>query len=140
MRKLGYRPSKADPDFWIRDMIDHYDHIARYVDDNVIVFSKDSIVVMTKIKKTYSMKDDGKLQYYYGGDIITSDEFWEKKEILLAFSAKIYIYNILSKLSKSYGLKDIRSKNAHFVKTIMQKWTRHHWYLQSKSHLPITFK
>ena len=73
LRKLGFRPSKADPDFWIRDRQDHYDYIARYVDD-IIVFSKDPMSIMTELKKTYIMKDVGKPQYYLGGDVITLDE------------------------------------------------------------------
>ena len=51
LRKLGFRPSKVDPDFWIRDKGDHYDYIARYVDD-VIVISKNPMEVMTELKKT----------------------------------------------------------------------------------------
>src|SRR5688572_31562350 len=78
LRKLGFRPSKVDPDFCIRDKGDHYDYIARYVDD-VIVFSKDPMAVMTELKKTYTIKDAGMPQYYLGGDIVTLDEAWEKE-------------------------------------------------------------
>jgi len=39
LQKLGFRPSKADPDLWIKRIDNHYEYIARYVDD-VIVFSK----------------------------------------------------------------------------------------------------
>ena len=50
-------------------MDDHYEYIARYVDD-VIVFSKDPMVIMEKLKKTYVMKGVGKPQYYLGGDVV----------------------------------------------------------------------
>ena len=53
LRKLGFKASKADPDFWIRDKGDHYDYIARYVDD-IIEFSKDPMEVMTELRKTYT--------------------------------------------------------------------------------------
>ncbi len=113
LRKLGFRPSKADPDFWIRDKGDHYDYIARYVDD-VIVFSKDPMAVMTELKKTYTMKDVGKPQYYLGGDIVTLDEAWEKEGIHLTFSAQTYIHNNLPKLAKMCGLGDFKLWNTPF--------------------------
>ena len=41
LRKMGYSPSKADTDLWIKRHPDgHYEYIANYVDD-VISFSKD---------------------------------------------------------------------------------------------------
>ena len=113
LRKLGFRPSKADPDFWIRDKGDHYDYIARYVDD-VIVFSKDPMEVMTELKKTYTMKDVGKPQYYLGGDIVTLDEAWDKEDIHMAFSAQTYIFNNLPKLAKMCGLQDFKLQNTPF--------------------------
>src|SRR6478735_2529933 len=113
LRKLGFRPSKADPDFWIRDMQDHYDYIARYVDD-IIVFSKDPMTVMTELKKTYIMKDVGKSQYYLGGDDITMDEACKKEGIKLAFSAETYIKNTLPKLAKVCGLEDFKKWNTPF--------------------------
>lgn len=49
LRKLSYRPSKADPDLWIKIVGDHYEYIARYVDD-VIVFSKDPMAMINELK------------------------------------------------------------------------------------------
>ena len=40
---MGFKPSKADYDLWMKPMGDHYEYIARYVDD-VIVFSKNTYV------------------------------------------------------------------------------------------------
>ena len=34
--ELGFKPSKADPDFWIRDEGSHYEYIGTYVDDLLI--------------------------------------------------------------------------------------------------------
>ena len=36
IRKLGFKPSKADPDLYIREKNDHYELIATYVDDLLI--------------------------------------------------------------------------------------------------------
>ena len=51
LKSLGFKPSKADFDLWYKKVDDHYEYIARYVDD-VIVFSKDPMVIMEKLKKT----------------------------------------------------------------------------------------
>ena len=69
LQKLGFRPSKADPDLWIKTVDDHYEYIARYVDD-VIAFSKCPIAIIDELRKTYIMKDVGKPQYHLGGDLI----------------------------------------------------------------------
>jgi len=63
LRQLKFKPSKADPDLWIKDCETHYEYIACYVDD-VIVFSKNPKEIMEELKRTYVMKGDGKPQYY----------------------------------------------------------------------------
>ena len=97
--KMGYRPSKADPDLWIKDMGTHYEYIARYVDD-VIVFSKDPMKVMKELEEEYVLKGVGKPQYYLGGDVEELDEHWKREGIYMAFSAETYIKNCLPKLAK----------------------------------------
>ena len=104
LRKLGYRPTKADPDVWIKKVDDHYEYICRYVDD-VIVFSKDPMAVMKELQKTYTMKGVGKPQYYLGGDVVELGDEWEKEGISAAFSAETYIINTLPKLAKLCGLE-----------------------------------
>ena len=52
LKGMGYKPSKADPDLWIKKVDDHYEYIARFVDD-VISFSKDPMAVMKKLEKHY---------------------------------------------------------------------------------------
>ena len=37
LRHMGFVPSKAEADIWMRDMGDHYEYIAVYVDDLLIV-------------------------------------------------------------------------------------------------------
>ena len=113
LRKLGYRPSKADPDLWIKQVDDHYEYIARYVDD-VIVFSKNPLFIINELKKTYIMKDVGKPQYYLGGDVIDLTDEWEKEGISAAFSAETYIANTLPKLAKLCGHEDFKKANTPF--------------------------
>ena len=69
----------------MKPLDDHYEYIARYVDD-VIVFSKDTMLVIQELKRTYLMKGVGKPQYYLGGDVVGMGPEWEKKESLRHFS------------------------------------------------------
>ena len=87
---MGFKPSKADYDLWIRPVGDHYEYLARYV-DNVIVFSKDPMSVIQTLKSTYIMKGVGKPEYYLGGDVIELGPEWELEGISQSFSAETYI-------------------------------------------------
>ena len=94
IKLMGYLPSKAYPDLWYKKVDDHYEYIARYVDD-IISFSKDPISIMNELKKTYVMKAIGAPEYYLGGNVIQLGEEWEKEGITTALSAETYIENIV---------------------------------------------
>ena len=64
LRELGYTPSKADSDLWMKDCGTHYEYIACYVDD-IIVFLKNPMDIINKLKDTYVMKGVGAPQYYF---------------------------------------------------------------------------
>jgi hypothetical protein len=102
LRQMGYRPSKADPDLWYKKVGEHYEYVARFVDD-VISFSKDPMAIMKDLEKHYIMKGVGKPQYYLGGDVVELGEDWNKEGIYTAFSAETYIANCLPKLAAMCG-------------------------------------
>src|SRR5688500_10049992 len=102
---MGYIPSKAYLDLWILKKTDHYEYIARYVDD-VISFSKDPISIMNELKKTYVMKAVGTPEYYLGGNVVQLGEEWVKEGITTALSAETYIENIVDKLAKMVGVTE----------------------------------
>ena len=113
LKSLGFRPSKADFDLWYKKVDDHYEYVARYVDD-VIVFSKDPMSIMDKLKKTYVMKGVGKPQYYLGGDVVELGQEWEKDNISTAFSAETYIQNALPRLASVCGLQQFPKSKIPF--------------------------
>ena len=49
--KLGFVPSRADFDLWVRDMGTHHEHVATCVDD-ILVFSKDPWAPLGQFAKT----------------------------------------------------------------------------------------
>ena len=113
LKSLGFKPSKADFDLWYKKVDDHYEFVARYVDD-VIVFSKDPMSIMDKLKKTYVMKGVGKPQYYLGGDVVELGQEWEKDNISTAFSAETYIQNAFPRLANVCGLQQFPKSKIPF--------------------------
>ena len=113
LRAMGFQPSKADPDLWFRNVNDHYEYIARYVDD-VIAFSKDPMAIMKELEKHYVMKGVGKPQYYLGGDVVNLPDVWEQEGIYTGFSAETYIQNTLPRLKAMCNLADFRKMKVPF--------------------------
>ena len=101
IRRMGFRPSKMDPDLYIRKAKDkdHYEMLACYVDD-VIAFSERPNEIIDEIKKTYMLKGIGEPKYYLGGDVVTLNEHWQKQGATLGLSAQTYIKNTLEKFEK----------------------------------------
>ena len=89
--------------------------------DDVIIFSKDPLSVIQKLKTTYMMKDVGRPQHYLGGDILQLSPDWEKEGITEAFSAETYITNVLPKLAKSCGLTELKKEKIPFSETYFPK-------------------
>ena len=59
--KLGFKPSKADADLWMREAGDHYKYIGKYSDD-LLVMSKNPMGILNKLMKPvgpYKLKGVG---------------------------------------------------------------------------------
>jgi hypothetical protein len=104
LRAMGYRPSKADTDFWIANKGDHYEYVATYVDD-VLVYSRDPMKVIQELQCDYILKGIGVPRYYLGGDILELPSTWQTGEasIHTALSAETYIENATAKYEKAFS-------------------------------------
>ena len=96
LRSMGFTPSRADSDLWLKCLGDHYEYIATYVDD-ILIWSKDPMKLMDILMKDFEMKGVGIPEYYLGGDIEFLDEHWTKENIGIGFSSKTYISNLIPK-------------------------------------------
>jgi len=47
LREMGFIPSKAERDIWMRDCGDHYEYIVMYVDDLLIASKDPSSIIKT---------------------------------------------------------------------------------------------
>ena len=102
LRALGFQQSKADPNFFVKDKGTHYEYLASYVDD-ILVWSKQPMAVMDKLKEIYTMKGVGVPEYYLGGNVEYLDEHWAKDGKFVALSAKTYIQNVIPKFEELLG-------------------------------------
>ena len=106
LRQLGFKPSLFDCDFWYRDVGDHYEYLATFVDD-LLVWSKDPMSIIEELKKSYILKGVGVPEYYLGGDVEILDQHWKEDGVGIALSAKTYIKNVIPKFETLFDeIKD----------------------------------
>ena len=73
LRAMGFKPSKADFDLWMRPKDDHCEYVATHIDD-ITVFSKDCMSIIKRIKEAFDLKQVGVPEYHLGGNFHTISE------------------------------------------------------------------
>ena len=96
LRDMGFRPSKADYDLWMRQRQYHWEYVAVIV-DHLLVYSKEHTTIIEPLKKVYQygLKGVGTPEYYNGADMTYDTEFkcW-------TISVKTYVKNVYDRISK----------------------------------------
>ena len=66
---MGFKPSRADQDLWIRKSDDHdgHDYVATHVDD-ILIAARDPSKYMTKIEQHFLVRDISDTPSYYLGN------------------------------------------------------------------------
>ena len=97
---MGFFPSRAEQDIWMRDRGDHYEYIARYVDD-LAVASREPKKIMDALTGIYSLKlkGTGPMSYHLGCD------YYRDKERVLCGSPKKYIEKMIDGYERMFGTK-----------------------------------
>ena len=110
LRQMGWSPSYADPNVWIKDIGTHYEYICTWVDD-LLIFSKNPMDIIRTLEKRYTLKGTGVPEYYLGGNIEEIEWAGAPNNKTLAWSAKTYITNVTERIEKLYGkeLKNYQS-------------------------------
>ena len=98
LRDMGFFPSKAEPDIWMRDKGDCYEYIAVYVDDLLIV-SKDPQMIIGALTDEYNfkLKGTGPISFHLGCD------FFRDEEGVLCYAPKKYIEKMLDNYKRIFG-------------------------------------
>ena len=102
LRGMGYTPSKADPELWMKPVKDRYEYITRFVDD-VLAFGKDPLATIEELKRDYILKGVGAPEYYLGGNIEELEPTWHDEGVKTALSAKTYVENVVRKYEELFG-------------------------------------
>ena len=103
LKKMGFRPTRVDPDLWIRKKGDHYEYLAIYVDD-ILAWGKKPLDIIKEVQRTFKLQGIGFPEYYLGADVDQIEEKELKEEgCVLGLSAKTYIKNAQHKLQKLFG-------------------------------------
>jgi hypothetical protein len=85
--RLRFKKTKHDSDFWMVDKSSHYEYLATYVHD-LLIWSKDPMVVIKSLEKTYMLKSVGIPEYNLGGNVEFLGEKWNNQGLALYLSAK----------------------------------------------------
>jgi Reverse transcriptase (RNA-dependent DNA polymerase) len=65
---LGFTSTKAEEDIWIKDMDDHYNYIAVYVDDMMIASKNPKWIIEGLKAVPFSLKGTRPVTYHFGCD------------------------------------------------------------------------
>ena len=95
LKIVGFGPSKADSELWIRDTGNHYRYIAVYSDD-LPVFSKNPVGVLQGINTLFQLKFVGRPEFYLIGDIDVHKD--DTSTFHYVNSARTYINNVCNKI------------------------------------------
>jgi hypothetical protein len=99
MRDLGFVPSYADPDVWMRDAGDHYEYVVVYVDDLIVVM-KEPEAFFDKLRGdpwNYTLKGVGTPKYHLGGD------FFKDKDGTQCYGGQTYVKRLLANYETMFG-------------------------------------
>ena len=97
---MGFTPSKAEDDIWMRKKGELYEYIARYVDDLIIISNNNKEIYDMLVKENdLKLKDWGPIKFYLGCD------FYRDDHGTLCMAPKKYIERMSSIYERHFGEK-----------------------------------
>jgi hypothetical protein len=118
LRELGFRPSLADPDVYLRPResngFDYYEIICCYVDD-ILVISTEPHCIMDMIKKIYTLKQCGPPSTYLGATISKFEIDGKDRRTVWGLSSANFAAESIKQLEKRLGssIKPSRTIMSH---------------------------
>ena len=110
LKSLGFTPSRADPDLWIKQSDDntHYEYIGTHVDDMIVV-SKDPMKYINIIKKIYPLRNvEENPEFYLGNNVKI------KSGAQIKISMEKYIKEAIRRFELKHG--SLRKENSPHAK------------------------
>lgn len=98
LRQIGFKPSRADSEVWMREYNEHYEYICLYVDDLAVMAENPSdIFRMLREVGGYKIREEDGIKYHIGGD------FTRDPDGTLCYGAKTYIKRMLANYQRMFG-------------------------------------
>ena len=100
LRQMGFFPSKADNDVWMKQQDDHYDYIVVYVDD-LLLAAKDPSVYTKELEERFGfkLKGTGPTTYHLGID------YFRDENGVLCMAPKKFIDKLIDGYVRMFGTK-----------------------------------
>ena len=117
LRGMGFKPTKADHDLWMKDCGTHYEYLCTWVDD-IIVASKNARAILDefRVKARYTLKGVGTPTYYLGGNFKRiSTTLLPGKKSTCFLSAQTYIENVCGKIETTFKDRLSQGKLRDFI-------------------------
>ena len=98
LRDMGFFPSRAERDIWMRDMGDHYEYIGVYVDDCAIVSKNPQGIIDTLVNDhKFKLKGTGPITFHLGCD------YFRDEHGVLCYAPRKYIEKMLENYKRIFG-------------------------------------
>ncbi|GAX13599.1 hypothetical protein FisN_14Lh370 [Fistulifera solaris] len=110
LRTMGFFPSKAEPDIWMRENEGLYEYVAVYVDD-IAIAARDPMSIVTELTEThkFKLKGTGPISYHLGMD------FFRDGEGHLCYAPRKYIERMMKAYETLFGEKPKRTYHSPLV-------------------------
>jgi hypothetical protein len=96
---LGFKPSMADEDIWMKDMGDHYEYIAVYVDDPRITSKNPETIIESLESKlvNFKLKGTRPLEFHLGCD------YFHEEDGTLCYGPQKYMGRMVDAYIRMFG-------------------------------------
>ena len=97
---MGFLPSKAEDDIWMRDAGDHYEYIAVYVDD-LLIASKNPQAIIDQLQSkphSFKLKGTGPVDFHLGCD------YYRDEDGVLCVGPRKYIERMETAYKNHFGV------------------------------------
>jgi hypothetical protein len=100
---MGFFPSKAETDIWMRRVDNHYEYICVYVDDLIICSHKpEAIIKELEGKHKFTLKGTGPIKFHLGCD------YFRDPDGTLCYGPKQFITKLIGEYERMFGEKPKR--------------------------------
>jgi hypothetical protein len=109
--EMGFKPTLAEADIWMRDCGDHYEYISVYVDDLLVISRKPQpIIDDLRDKYKFKLKGTGPIDFYLGCN------FFRDNEGNLCYQPRQYIEKMLDNYKRLFDGKEPKKAVSPLVK------------------------